>query len=78
MARFFHPLLKLIAYSGRSQLVAQIQYLMGLAGCGSSRKPHLIILPSYSYLRSSLVLDTVNLPRGCRHRVNRTRPTYRA
>lgn len=27
MARFFHPLLKLIAHSDRSQLVAQVQYL---------------------------------------------------
>ncbi len=27
---------------------------MGLAGCGSARKPQLIILPTYSYVQESL------------------------
>jgi hypothetical protein len=48
--------------SRRVRAAVLIGLALGLAGCGAARKPYLVILPSYSYVRSGVVVEATAAP----------------
>ena len=35
---------------------------LGMAGCGSARKPYLVIIPTYSYVRAGVAMEVTSSP----------------